>query len=182
MKLRPFISLLVLCTLIAAHQPPQPETLKEYKVKAVFLFNFTRFVEWPTTSFATTDAPFVIGIVGKDPFGAYLDESVQEENVQGHPFAVRRFRSVDQVKQCHLLFINTSNKEDVSRVLEKLKDQPVLTVGDQQDFSRQGGMIGFITENGKIRLRINREAAKHADLTISSKLLKLAEIVETQSD
>ncbi|MEO7988969.1 MAG: YfiR family protein [Chryseolinea sp.] len=182
MKLSLFIFWLVLSlTLFAARQEPQPETSKEYQIKAVFLFNFTHFVEWPAASFHEPTAPFVIGIMGRDPFGSYLDETVRGENLQGHPLVIRRFKSLDDVDACHILFINIADKEEIKHVLDKVKGKPVLTVGDVNNFARQGGMIRFITESNRTRIRINLEAAKQADLTISSKLLKLAEIVETQS-
>ncbi len=176
--LGPMLSL----TLFAAKQVPQPGTSKEYQIKAVFLFNFAHFVEWPATSFPEPNAPFVIGIVGRDPFGSYLDETVRGESLQGHPLVIRRFKSLDEVGVCHILFINVTDKEDIKGALEKVKDKAVLTVGDVLNFAKQGGMIRFITESNRTRLRINLEAARQADLTISSKLLKLAEIVETQSN
>lgn len=173
--------LLLSLTLLSTREIPQSETPKEYQIKAVFLFNFTQFVEWPVTAFPEQNAPFVIGIVGPDPFGDYLDETVRGENLQGHPLVVKRFPSHDEVETCHILFIHESDKASIKRILEKVKDKPVLTVSDVTNFAKQGGMIRFVTENNKTRIQINLEAAKRAEVTISSKLLKLADIVETQS-
>ena len=161
---------------------PQAQVSKEYQIKAVFLFNFTRFIEWPGTAFREVNEPFVIGILGNDPFGSYIDETVRGENLNGHPLVVKRFKTPDEVERCHILFINVSDKDDLKTTFEKVKNQPILTVGDVASFAKQGGMIRFTTENNKTRIRINLEAAKVADLTISSKLLKLAEIVEMQSN
>jgi hypothetical protein len=153
---------------------------KEYQIKAAFLFNFTQFIEWPDKTFPDANAPFVIGVLGQDPFGNYLDEIVSGEKIKGHSLAVTRFNSIDEVKNCQILFINPG-KEDVSAVLKKLKVSNVLTVGDARDFTRQGGMIGFLTESRKIRIQINLEAAQESDLVVSSKLLRVAEIVSTEN-
>jgi len=158
----------------------QNVTSAEYQVKAVFLFNFTQFVEWPASAFPDRQAPFVIGVLGEDPFGLYLDETVKGETVNGHPLVVRRFVSAEEAKACHILFINGDKGDRLKQVLTDLKGRSVLTVSDAADFARQGGMIRFITESNKIRIRINLEATKDADLTISSKLLRLAEIVDSK--
>jgi hypothetical protein len=159
---------------------PQQDKVKEYQIKAVFLFNFTQFVEWPEDAFSSQDSPFVIGIVGRDPFGSYLDETIRGEHLLEHPLVVKRFQSVLDVDHCHMLFINSTDVSQIKRSFEKVLGKPVLTVGDVPDFARLGGMIHFVTEGSKTRFRINLEAAREANVVISSKLLKLADIVETQ--
>ena len=159
---------------------PQTATSPEYQVKAVFLFNFTQFVEWPAKAFPEEETPLVIGVLGEDPFGSYLDETGEGEKVKGHPLVVRRFYSAEDARSCHILFINGATTEKLKQVLADLKGQSVLTVSDATDFARQGGMVRFFTENNKIRIRINLEATKAANLTISSKLLRLAEIVDSK--
>ncbi len=157
---------------------PQPSsTSPEYQVKAVFLFNFTQFVEWPANAFPAQQSPLVIGVLGDDPFGPYLDETVQGEKVNGHPLIVRRFNDVEDAKSCHILFISGAGKEKLKQALTDLKGRSILTVSDITDFARQGGMVRFFSENNKIRIRINLEATKSANLTISSKLLRLADVV-----
>jgi hypothetical protein len=157
---------------------PQPSTTSpEYQVKAVFLFNFTQFVEWPANAFPEEQTPLVIGVLGDDPFGSYLDETVQGEKVNGHPLIVRRFYDAADINTCHILFITGAAKEKLKQTLEDLKGRSVLTVSDVTDFTRQGGMVRFFNENNKIRIRINLEATRSANLTISSKLLRLAEVV-----
>jgi len=158
--------------------PSQNETSKEYQVKAVFLYNFTQFIEWPPDAFAQPDAPLVIGILGPDPFGKYLDETVQGEKINGHPLVVQRFHTLSEIGQCQILFINTDEKSQWKQIFEYAKAQHVLTVGDVTNFSKQGGMIRFFPEENKIRIRINLTSVKNADLKVSSKLLRLAEIVE----
>src|SRR5260221_8662724 len=160
--------------------PVQTVTSAEYQVKAVFLFNFTQFVEWPANAFPGEQAPLVIGVLGEDPFGSFLDETVEGEKVKGHPLVIRRFDNTEKAKSCHILFINGAKAEKLKQVFADLKGLSILTVGDATDFARQGGMVRFFTENNKIRIRINLEATKASDLTISSKLLRLAEIVESK--
>jgi uncharacterized protein DUF4154 len=163
---------------IAAEAPPS----KEYQLKAVFLFNFTQFVEWPSKAFPAADSPLVIGILGEDPFGAYLDETVRGEKANSRPLAVQRYRRVEEIMACHVLFIGGSEAGRLDEVLTSLKGRNILTVGDFEGFASRGGMIKFTTEKNKTRLKINLEAAKAANLTISSKLLKPAEIVSSEKN
>jgi len=158
--------------------PPQVEPSKEYQVKAVFLYNFTQFIEWPPEAFAQPDAPLVIGILGPDPFGKYLDETVQGEKINGHPLVVQRFHTLGEITHCQILFVSTDEKNRWKQIFEFAKTKHVLTVGDVANFSKQGGMIRFFPEENKIRIRINLTSVKAADLKVSSKLLRLAEIVE----
>lgn len=151
----------------------------EYQVKAVFLFNFTQFVEWPASAFDSPTSPLIIGVLGNDPFDAALDEAVAGEAVNGRPIEVRRFATVEEVDRCHILFINIPEPQ-LASALETLRNRHVLTVGDSHDFARAGGVIEFETVGNKIRLRINLDAAKQADLSISSKLLKPARIVKRE--
>jgi hypothetical protein len=154
----------------------QPEPPGEYQLKAVFLFNFAQFVEWPPQAFADAQTPLVIGVLGRDPFGAYLDETVRDEKVNGRSLTVQRYRRVEEIGACHILFISRSEADRLGQILASLKDRNILTVGDADGFTERGGMIRFVIENNKIRLRINLNAAKAARLTISSKLLRPAEI------
>jgi hypothetical protein len=171
----------VLLALAAAPSRAQaPPT--EYQVKAVFLFNFSQFVDWPAAAFADGTSPLVIGVLGDDPFGAMLDEIVRGETVNGRPLVVRRYQSVDQVDTCHILFIGRSQDQHLDQVVAALKDRNVLTVGDFEGFTRHGGMIRFVTVGNKIRLRVNLAAAQQANLTISSKLLRPAQIVAPGQD
>lgn len=160
----------------------QPAVSREYQVKAVFLFNFAQFVDWPSGTFPSAQAPLVIGVLGDDPFDGFLDDTIRDEKVNDHPLIVQRYRRVEEIGACHILFISQSESGRLDRILARLKDRNILTVGDAEDFARRGGMIRFVTENNKIRLRINMDAAKAAELTISSKLLRPAKIVTTGKD
>lgn len=162
-----------------AQAPPAPT---EYQVKAVFLFNFSQFVDWPPAAFADGRSPLVIGVLGRDPFGAMLDEIVRGETVNGRPLAVRRYESVEQVEACHILFIDRSQDSHLDADLAALKGRSILTVGDFDGFARRGGIVRFATVGNKIRLRVNLAAAQQAKLTISSKLLRPAEILAPGGD
>ena len=158
------------------------QTPREYEVKAAFLYNFVQFVEWPADAFLDAQSPVIIGILGDDPFGASLDEIVRDEKVNSRPLVIRHYQRVEDIKACQILFISQSENWRLEEILAGLKDRSILTVGDTDGFARRGGMIRFVTENNKIRFRINVEAAKTANLTISSKMLRLAEIVEPGKD
>ncbi len=155
---------------------------KEYQIKAAFLYNFSQFVEWPPSALGGAHEPIILGIIGEDPFGAYLDELVRGEKVNHHPLVVQRYASADEIKQCHVLFISRSKGPPPGPLLASLKGRSVLTVGDSDEVAKAGVMIRFLTDQNKIRLRINVEAAKAVNLTISSKLLKAAEIVAPGKD
>ena len=154
----------------------------EYQLKAVFLFNVAQFVEWPAHAFRAANSPLVIGVLGEDPFGAFLDQLVSGEKVGDHPLIVRRFRRAEDITECHILFISRSEAATLRQIIARLKGRSLLTVSDVDTFTRQGGIVRFVTENGKIRLRINVEAAKGCELTISSKVLRPAMIVTADKD
>ena len=156
----------------------QTTPLPEYKIKAVFLFNFTQFVEWPANTFNKDDDPFVIGILGKDPFGNYIDNAVTDEKMGSHPITIVRYNSISEVNNCQMLFISTKDDESLREILSSLNNRSILTVSDAHGFAQTGGIIGFITVNNKIKLQVNLSAAKTANLNISSKLLSVAEIVK----
>jgi hypothetical protein len=175
-------SLILLLVLLSQIQILQAQPSQESTIKAVFLYNFTQFVEWPESAFAGETSPLVIGILGKDPFGSSLDETVRGERVKNHPLVVKRFKTVAEITRCHILYININEKDQLKNILGSLKAKNILTVGDVSNFASNGGMICFFTEKNKTRIRINIEAVKNSELTISSKLLRLADLVETQTN
>ena len=158
------------------------QTTREYEVKAAFLNDFAQFVEWPADAFVGVKSPIVIGILGDDPFGDSLGEIVRDENVDNRPVVIKRYQRVQDIKACQILFISQSENKRLEEICAGLKDRSILTVGDFDGFAKRGGMIRFVTEKNKIRFRINVEAAKAANLTISSKLLRLAEIITPGKD
>jgi hypothetical protein len=164
--------------LLGAH-PAAAQTVRASasEVQAVFLFNFAQFVEWPAEAFADPKAPLVIGILGQDPFSSFLDETVRGETVRGRPFRVDRYRRLEEVKDCQILFISRSETKRLKEIVAALKDRPILTVSNADDLDRPGGIIRFILDQSRIRLSVDLEAAQAAKLTFSSKLLRSAEIV-----
>jgi len=167
-------ALTLLCLLAHASAAQGPA---EYQVKAVFLFNFTQFVEWPQTSFVDAQAPFVIGVLGRDPFGRALDDAVRGERVNGRPLVIERYTNRAELKPCQILFIDRSAIAEIEQTLDGLEHTGTLTVSDFDSGSQHDVIIRFLTENQKIRLRINVGSAHDAGLTISSKLLRPAEVV-----
>ena len=165
----------------AAHAQPRAS---EAEVKATFLFNFCHFVEWPQAALEPTNALFVIGILGSDPFGSFLDDLARNEQVAGKPIVVKRFRTAHDALGAHVLFVGRSEEPRFKTILETLGNKPILTVGNgwsYPGFARRGGMIGMYTERGKVRLRVNVNVAKAAGLSVSSKLLRIAEVVGTET-
>ncbi len=171
------LGLVLLAAICSAAAPAGSETPREYQIKAGFLFKFTQFIEWPSTAFENGDSPMVIGVLGTDPFRGFLDETVRDELAKGRPVVVQRYRRVEEIKTCHILFIGSSEAHQLDHIHDVLKGKPVLTVSDLDGAARSGPIIRLLTERNRVRLRINVEEARVADLTISSKLLRAAEIV-----
>jgi len=146
--------------------------------QGVFLVDFARFTEWPTDAFADTKSPIVIGILGADPFGRLLDQSARDESVHGRRLLVCRYRKVAEIGTCHILYISRSESGRLSATLTALKGKPVLTVSDISGGAGRGMMIEFTELRQNIRFRINPNTARTARLTLSSKLLRDAEIVD----
>ncbi|UAY51543.1 YfiR family protein [Ferruginibacter albus] len=179
------ISYKVLCTLILLmcsdfYSLAKTEQSREFQVKAVFLFNFTQFVDWPPASFTSSHSNIVIGILGTDPFGSYLEQTIEGEKANGHPLVIRHFTSTDDIGACHVLFINVQDKKKLQQAIASLKGKNILTVSDDAAILPSGGMVHFIIKNDKIQLQVNLEAVKAANLTMSSKLLRLVEIYEPE--
>jgi hypothetical protein len=156
--------------------------LQEYQVKAVFLFNFTQFVDWPPAVFNDAHEPIAICVLGKDPFGSYLDDAVSGERVDNRPLVVRRYMRSDELDSCRILFISQSEAGQLDSIIARARELRALTVSDVSGFGERGGMVSFVTEDNRVRLRINLDAAKAVGLTISSKLLRVAELVGASGD
>jgi hypothetical protein len=146
----------------------------EYQVKAAYLYNFTRYVEWPDSAFAAPESPFVVGVVGHDPFGPTLDKILDGRTMNGRPFLVKRFKHADDVQPCQLLFVGEYETDKLPRILSHLGNAGTLTVGESYGFLQHGGAINFLIEDNHVRFEINLNAADRCGLKISSKLLALA--------
>ena len=152
-------------------------TLSEYQVKALFLFNFTKYVDWPTNTFSDDSAPIVIGVVGQDNFGDKFKQVIGDRTVNGRKVVVKRVQNADEFKGCQILFVSASEKARESDLLETLKDSAVLTVGETERFLTEEGMVNLVKKDNKIRVEINLTPAGRANLKLSSKLLGVADVV-----
>jgi hypothetical protein len=174
--LRPLLRALCAAALLLP-APCRTAPAGEYQVKAVYLFNFSGFVQWPQTAFDSPDSPFIIGILGSDPFGETIDAVVRGESLNGRPLQVRRFKTVDEVTDCNILFIGRQESARLEDTLEALRGRSVLTVTDIDGAEHHGAMIVLFNRDNRIRMRINLAAARAGNLVISSKLLRPAEVV-----
>jgi uncharacterized protein DUF4154 len=163
-----------------ARNPQEPQTLPEYVVKAGFLFNFAKYVEWPAEAFEKADSPITIGIVGADPFGENLERTLKNKTVRNRVFAILRFPERSALQRCHILFVPRTEREHLPEILKHVEPWPVLTVGEDDGFARAGGTTNILIEKEKPRLEVNPDAAEKARLTIDSKLLKVSTIVRTE--
>jgi hypothetical protein len=176
------VGVLALTLAVRAYADPKPRQARAEDLKAVFLLNFAQFVEWPTNAFVDATAPFVIGILGENPFGKSLDEIVANETVHNHKIVVRHYQDVQEIADCQILFIASSESTRLDRIFEVLKGRSILTVGETDDFSARDGMIRFSIAQNRLHLGVNLEAAQAAQLVISSKLLRLADIVSAKRE
>lgn len=154
----------------------EPPVSREYALKAAFLFNFAKFVEWPKKAFLDESTPIVFCVLGEDPFGTALDP-VKGRTVRGRKTVIRRSVKPDELTTCHICFVSKSEEEHLPGILEEVRDWHALTVSDVEGFAELGGVIGLVTVEDGIDLEINLEAADRAGLTVSSRLLKLAKII-----
>jgi hypothetical protein len=169
-------AVVLVCLFLAWLTPVEAEP-SEYQVKAVFLYNFSHFVAWPARESSTVIRPFTICVLGADPFEQNLDEAVRGEHVAERSLLVRRIREPSEAVDCEILFIARSEGNDLDKVLTAVAHRTVLTVSELEGAAQRGVMIQFVNENNKIRLRINDDSARAAGLIVSSKLLRLADIV-----
>jgi hypothetical protein len=151
---------------------------EEYRVKAAFLFNFAKFVEWPAQAFRTSTDPIAICVVGQNLFGSALNDAVSGKTVDGRTFLIRQISGDQTASGCQILFISSSERKRFHAILGEIKTAGVLTVGETDDFAVEGGIINFKIEDGRVCFQVNVDAADQARLRISSKLLSLAQIVK----
>jgi hypothetical protein len=149
----------------------------EYQLKAAFLFNFAKFIDWPPASFASAQSPFVVCILGPDPFGHTIDEVLKGKTIEDRPVAIERLKNFSQVRQCHMVFVSQSESFHLADIIEALHGSCVLLVGEADGFAEAGGTIQFALEDNHVRFLINPDAAARAGLRVSSKLLSLARVV-----
>jgi hypothetical protein len=157
----------------------------EYQVKAAFLYNFIKFVEWPPKAFPDRNSPIIIGVLGNDPFSGpsinYLDQTVEGKMINDRKIVVQRSDRVANLKNCHLLFVSRSERNRIKDILASVNGMNILVVGETENFCELGGCVNFVMQSEKVRFEINVGAAEKAGLKISSKLLNVAKIVATQA-
>ena len=155
--------------------PAEPPVADEYPVKAAFLFNFAKFVEWPAAAFKGPEDPVAICVLGQNPFGTALEDVVRDKTVANRAFVVRGVLNTQQATTCQILFVSASERKRFRILLDELKGRSILTVGEGDDFTANGGIINFRLKDARVRIEIDAGAANRAGLHISSKLLSLAE-------
>jgi hypothetical protein len=173
--------LFLLYSLLSGTLAAQSEGLTELEIKAGFLYNFTKFVEWPEGAFVEARSPMILGILGENPVGTLLTQIAARQPVNGRPILVKQFKAGEDPRKCQILFAALKDQKRLAEVLGELKGAPVLTVGEGSGFTQAGGMIAFVVEGNKVRLRIDLEAASEAHLKISSKLIAVAKRVARET-
>ena len=173
--------LLPLCALQSAIVYAQPAGLPEYQVKAAFLYNFAKFIDWPAAAFAGPDDPLTIGILGRDPFGSAL-ELLRDETAKGRPLRIRHLDNLEDLAPCHVLFICASEKKRLAATLRRLEGTDVLTVGDTDGYAAAGVMINLMKEGKRVQFTVNVAAVGRSSLKLSSKLLRLARITGSRTE
>ncbi len=146
----------------------------EYAVKAAFIYNFAKFIDWPENAFPKENSPLIVGVLGRDPFGQILDETFRDKTVHGRNVVLKRLGPNESCAECHLLFISSSESERVSGVLNAHRGANTVTISDMPGFDEKGGVIRLFTARNKVRFSINSRAANNAGVKLSSQLLKLS--------
>jgi hypothetical protein len=169
--------LMVLCPGAGAGAENNAQSFSEYQIKAGFLFNFTRFVEWPDRAFGGADSPFVVCTLGETPMAGLLTEAAAGKVVNGRAIAIRRAKGGEELRACNVLFVGAAEEKRVGRIVDAVKGMDVLTVGETQGFAQAGGVINFVVQDNKVKLELNMDAAARANLKISAKLIAVSHVV-----
>ena len=152
---------------------------RENQIKAAYLYQLGRYIQWPAKAFPSAQSPFVIGVLKQDPIAADLDQIARVKKIEDRPIEIRRFSPDGDVPACHILFLPASLAPEVqAAVVRKVSGKNVLLVGDAAKFFAQGGAVRFVIEENNVRLHIARKAAQREGLTISSKLLQVARVLD----
>ena len=149
---------------------------EEGEVKSAYLYNFAHFVTWPGTAFTNKSEPFIVAVLGEDPFGPHLEKALKNEQAKGRSFEIVRLASGEPVPRCHILFIGLSEKDRLPVIFEETKGKPILTISEINPFARVGGIIRFSKEKRRVGLVINPVAARRAGLRVNAELLSIATI------
>jgi len=176
-----YLQLRIAFLLFAFHLTPLlafNQQYTEYELKAAYLYNFGKFVQWPEQTFKNATDPFVIGIYGTNPFGEVLQQTIQNKTLQNRPVIIISITNPQDAATCNILFISKTNKLELNQIFQALANKPVLTIGDNiSEFCQMGGIINFTVQHSQKRFEINNKASARVQLIISSKLLSLSRIV-----
>ncbi|HEX4585919.1 MAG TPA: YfiR family protein [Burkholderiaceae bacterium] len=164
---------------LSSPRPAQAEPLAEYEIKAAFIYNFAKFVQWPATAFAQPQAPLMVCVIGDDAFGSALD-TIDHKVAQGHELRLRRRVHLEDARSCHILFVARTERARLTQVVRAVSGLSVLTISDMDRFAEAGGVIGLYELDSNVHFSINQDQARRALLQINSQLLKLARIVQTE--
>jgi hypothetical protein len=170
------VALIFIIAASGAGQSAEAQVLNEYEAKAGFLFNFVKFVEWPSQAFEDANSPLIIGVVGDDNASSVIEQMINGRTANGRRLVVRRFSSFKTLSHCHIVFLRSFERDRAWQTLTAA-GPGVLTVGETEGFARSGGIINFTIIDGKLRLEINQSSAEKAGLRISAKLLSLARVI-----
>jgi len=155
--------------------PAQSSQPAEYEVKAAFLYNFAKFVQWPPEAFPSPTAPITICVISDERFQSILGQTLIGKTAQDRPLVVRRLQSPPQdLRQCHIVFVSSAERGTIGDLLTGAKESSVLTVGETDGFAQRGGMVNFVILDNRVRFEINHQSARSSGLRISARLLQLA--------
>lgn len=186
MRKVPFIIACLVCLGLIAAAPSHAQNTdssdsSEYLIKAGFTYNFAKLMEWPSGAFAQADSPIVICVLGTDPFNGTLDQVLKGKQANGRAFEVKHLKWGAEMKGCNILFVSDSETAHLDELFHSIKGLPILTIGETPGFAQHGGIINFVVEDNRVRFEIDVDAAKQANISISSRLLSLATIVHQAS-
>ena len=173
--------MLVLLSVLGPQLAAQDAQVAEADLKAAFLYNFTKFIEWPADAFAKDDSPVAVGVFGDEEFTRTLRTLLADKKAHGRAFTVKRLTNIQEAKTCQILFFREAESRKMGSLYDSIKRMPILTVGESDDFLDQGGMFTMFSEDKQLRFEVNSTTAENAQLTVSSKLLRLAKKVRKGS-
>jgi hypothetical protein len=174
-----WLALALVAALVLASQPALAVPT-EREVKAALIFNITRFVEWPVAAFASPGAPLIVAVIGNDEVSDAIGPMLLRNNVNGHPLELRRVRTVDEARKCHVLYVAGSEKRNADSILKALRGTSTLLVADMEDFAARGGHINLVLQDQRVQVFVNTKSTEDSHLVVSAKLLALARIVGTR--
>jgi hypothetical protein len=173
-----FIKFILIIFSICLYNNIYSQVYTEYEVKAAYIFNFAKFIQWSDDSFSSDDSYFVIGIYGENPFGKVLDRTLKGRSIHNRKWLIKYYDNPEKIDSCHILYVSDVSKTECLNIIKSIKEKPILTIGNNIDeFCELGGIINFTKQYSKYRFEINNNAAIRVKLSISSKLLSLAKIV-----